>query len=322
MRIGIVLVFVLGTLGTQAQVYNLKAMTAKDVTELDRQKTVVLLPGGILEEHGPFLPIYSDGYMDERLTAELADALVEKGYSVLVFPPIPLGNGGANIIGRKYSFSGTFAVRFKTLRAVFMDLADEIGNQGFRKVFIISTHDAPNCNRALDEAGDYFQDTYGGFMVNLNGLMALHQAGAVSLTPEQAREEGISIHAGVNETSVILFFMPQLVRSGYLNATPQAGSGFSMLVKVAEREGWPGYFGSPRMATASRGALRWKGESTAAIDLALHILNGADPHVMPHYVQITQQDPASLETDTVALQHENETEGRQQMWLSKRHMDK
>ncbi|HLK07469.1 MAG TPA: creatininase family protein [Candidatus Angelobacter sp.] len=321
MRVAI-LAFVFVTLAAQAQVYNLKAITAKEVSELDRQKTIVLLPDGILEEHGPFLPVYSDGYGAERLTAELADALVEKGYSVLVFPPIPLGNGGANIIGRKYSFSGTFAVRYKTLRAVFMDLADEIGNQGFRKVFIISSHGAPNCNRALDEAGDYFQDTYGGFMVNLNGLMALHEAGTVNLTPEQAREEGFSVHAGVNETSEVLFVVPQLVQKSYLNAVPQSGSDFSVLVKIAEREGWPGYFGSPRMATASQGAVRWKGESAAAIDLAARILNGADHHAMPHYVEITQKDPASLETDSAALRHENEAERQQQMWLTKRHLDK
>jgi SAM-dependent methyltransferase len=39
-------------------------------------KTVVLIPGGILEEHGPYLPSYTDGYADDAYTRELAKAIV------------------------------------------------------------------------------------------------------------------------------------------------------------------------------------------------------------------------------------------------------
>ena len=52
-----------------------------------------------------------------------------------------------------------------------MDLATELGEQGFRWVFIIHGHGAPIHNRALDEAGDYFHDIFGGTMVHLLGLM-------------------------------------------------------------------------------------------------------------------------------------------------------
>ncbi len=70
------------------QVYKLAEMNTEQIRKLDRTKTAVLIPGGILEEHGPYLP-------------------------------------------------GTYAVRFSTLRAIFMDLATELGEQGFRWVFII-----------------------------------------------------------------------------------------------------------------------------------------------------------------------------------------
>ena len=87
----------------------------------------------------------------KRLTQDLAEAIVERpGWNALIFPLIPLGNGGANEIGRKYSFSETYTVRFSTLRAVFMDLATELGEQGFRWIFVVHLHGAPNHNRALD----------------------------------------------------------------------------------------------------------------------------------------------------------------------------
>ncbi len=152
------------------QIHHIAEMTTDQISSLDRSKTAVILPGGILEQHGPYLPSFSDGYMNERLTQDLAEAIVERpGWNALIFPIIPLGNGGANEIGRKYSFSGTYTVRFSTLRAVFMDLATELGEQGFRWIFVVHLHGAPNHNRALDQAGDYFHDTFGGEMVNLWG---------------------------------------------------------------------------------------------------------------------------------------------------------
>ncbi|HVE59321.1 MAG TPA: hypothetical protein VNB22_21025 [Pyrinomonadaceae bacterium] len=47
-------------------------------------------------------------------------------------PTIPLGNSGANDIGGKFNFPGTYSVRFNTLRSIFMDLATELGEQKFK----------------------------------------------------------------------------------------------------------------------------------------------------------------------------------------------
>jgi creatinine amidohydrolase len=118
------------------QVYRVAEMSTEQIRALDRARTVVILPGGILEQHGPYLPSYTDGYRNERLAATLAEAVVTRpGWAALVFPAVPLGTGGANEIGRKYVFPGTYAVRSTTLRAVFMDLATELGEQGFRWMF-------------------------------------------------------------------------------------------------------------------------------------------------------------------------------------------
>jgi hypothetical protein len=53
------------------QIYHVKEMNTEQIRALDREKTVVLIPGGILEEHGPYLPSFTDGYMAERRTEEL-----------------------------------------------------------------------------------------------------------------------------------------------------------------------------------------------------------------------------------------------------------
>lgn len=51
----------------QGQVLRAATMTTTDFAQLDRARTAVILPGGILEEHGPYLPSYSDGFVNERL---------------------------------------------------------------------------------------------------------------------------------------------------------------------------------------------------------------------------------------------------------------
>jgi len=117
----------------EAQIYYVQDMSTIEIEALNRERTIVLLPGGILEEHGPYLPSFSDGYMNEALTLEIANSIIKRpNWNVLIFPIIPLGTGGANEIGRKYSFSGTYAIRQNTLRAIFMDLGSELGEHACR----------------------------------------------------------------------------------------------------------------------------------------------------------------------------------------------
>jgi hypothetical protein len=51
-----------------AQVVRVAEMNTRQIQALNLQKTVVLIPGGILEEHGPYLPSYTDGYAIDAYT--------------------------------------------------------------------------------------------------------------------------------------------------------------------------------------------------------------------------------------------------------------
>lgn len=296
---------------TFAQVYNVKEMNTEEIRALDRNKTVVLLPGGILEQHVPYLPSFTDGYRNERLTKDLANAIVERpDWKVLVFPLIPLSSGGANEIGGKFSFSGTYAIRTSTLRAVFMDLATELGEQGFRWIFIVHAHGAPNHNLALDQAGDYFHDFYDGHMVNLFGLILpeLPKVVQTLMTNQEHKEDGmISVHSGMRETSEMLFLQPNLVNAAYESAPAYAAQNREQLVKIARAENWPGYFGSPGLASAAFGAKYWREYSSLVVDLALKILEGFDYQQMKRVT--------SNAVSERALEHERDIENKQSEWL-------
>src|SRR4028119_1804308 len=87
--------FILSCGMANAQIYRVAQMNTEQIRALDKQKTAVILTGGILEQHGPHLPSYSDTYLNEWRTERLAETIVERpGWSALIFPTIPLGSGG------------------------------------------------------------------------------------------------------------------------------------------------------------------------------------------------------------------------------------
>jgi len=298
------------------QIYYAKEMTTAHYQALDRGRTVVLLTTGILEEHGPYLPAFVDGYISERLVRDVADAIVEKGWNVLIFPTIPLGAGGANELAAKYPFPGTFVVRVSTLRAVFMDLAVELGDAGFRWILVANNHGAPNHNRILDQVCDFFSETYGGRMAVLRGLRTPSSAKideeARNMLSAQARtEDASSGHAGLDETSLMLFLQPNLVDPGYTQAPSHPAADLDAMVAVAKRDDWPGYFGAPRYSTAAYGAKLYRSLSEQAVEQALRTLDGTAPPPM--------RFPAALRPiDNAALARDEAIEKKQQEWLKKK----
>jgi len=63
-------VYALSAFGTSAvcQILDVRDLNVDEIRSLDRQRTAVVLPGGILEEHGPYLPLYTDGCVTKYLS--------------------------------------------------------------------------------------------------------------------------------------------------------------------------------------------------------------------------------------------------------------
>jgi creatinine amidohydrolase/Fe(II)-dependent formamide hydrolase-like protein len=299
------------------RILELAELNTEQIRSLDREKTVILIPGGILEQHGPYLPTFSDGYMNEWTTDLLARAVVARpGWTAVILPIIPLGTGGANEIGGQFTYPGTYTVRSNTLRAVFVDLATELGDQGFRWIFVVHIHGAPMHSRALDEAGEYFRDIYGGRMVHLFGLLPVFLAGAPPRATDAVPD--LDVHAGQEETSDLLFLRPDLVAPGYRTAPSLIGADWPALMHIARSPDWPGYFSAPSQANPDQGQATQTGRSRAAADYMLRILDGADERDFPHYAAILAGSPSNVEIDRAAAERERVREDRFTTWLSKR----
>lgn len=304
-----------------AQVLRVGDLNTREIAALDRSKTVVILQGGMLEEHGPYLPAFTDGILSARLTDNLARDLAQQmpGWKVLRFPVISIGSSGSNEIGGRYNFPGTYAVRPSVLRAMFMDVATELGEQGFRWIMVVHVHGSPLHIEAIDDAGDYFRDSFGGTMVNLWGLLPVLGGWGNAMTPlpdAVKKEDGVSLHAGLDEHSMMLYLDSSLVAKDFRTARTWAGASYDSAFATAARDGWPGYLGAPRLASSEIGKTIWDGFSSAASKTAVEILRGKDASSYQRYMTFLRRNPLYQQWIAKSRARDSTYATRQAAWQS------
>src|SRR5690606_7273920 len=158
------------------------------------------------------------------------------------------------------------------------------GEAGFRSVFVINSHGAPNHNRYLEQACDYFTDTYGGRMLHISGYGAFGAPdGPRASLSEQAQQAGAySGRGGIDENSLLLFLRPDLVDPRYKTAQSFPASDNGGMIGVAKRKDWQGYFGAPKYATAEYGAKLYKLRIQRMVQEALDALSGSQQQKTRH----------------------------------------
>ena len=87
-------------------------MTYEQVENLVVQEAVVLLPIGIIEEHGPHLPLGTDIYLAYKQAHDVREELNAMEIPCVIAPPFYLG--GVQVLTRH--FLGTFRLYFETYR--------------------------------------------------------------------------------------------------------------------------------------------------------------------------------------------------------------
>ena len=297
-----------------AQIRQLTELSVTDIRALDRRETVVIIPGGLFEEHGPYLPAFTDGYTSEWLAGRVAEAIVTTGRPVVLFPVIPLGVGSPEDFGGRAPFPGSYTVRPSTLRAVYMDIASALGRDGFRWIFVVHDHGSPSHNRVLIDAAEYFRDVFNGMMVPLSSYRYTTSSNRAPVwAPQEAEENAGDVHAGADETSRMLFLKPEIVDEDHRSAPPQTAAADGDLPTLAARPEWPGYFGSPRLARADAGATIMGRLADDFADLALRVLDGFDPRNLP--TRAATGDGAFKVLDDNLIRRSESAESEQRKWL-------
>jgi creatinine amidohydrolase len=167
-------------------------LTSPRLEALRDRRPVALWPLGAVEPHGPHAPLGTDTLisvgMCERAAARLDDP------PAVVLPALAFG-----VTRYGAAFAGAIGISEATLRAVVLDVAASVEQQGLRRLVIVNNHFEPEqvatLRAAATDAGALYLDL-------------VRRRNAQRLTDEFRRG---SCHAGRYETSLVLADAPELV---------------------------------------------------------------------------------------------------------------
>jgi creatinine amidohydrolase len=272
-----------------SRVYKLEELTWPQIDALDRERTLFILPTGMIEQHGPHLPVGADTigvtYEANAVATRVSRAL--PGWNVIMMPGINYGNSGANQLGDMPIHPGTYGIRQSTLRSLVADVGAQIAQNGFKWVFVMNGHASPTHNIAINEACDFVSETFRVTMLHLTGLFrgdAAIQSSGARINAKHFRADeissfGMDVHAGVGETSQMLAVRPDLVRPVFKSLPSQAGRSLEELRQIATRPGWQGYLSSPARASAAHGRAVKEWWIDGFTDLMLRAVRGENMFV-------------------------------------------
>ena len=169
-------------------------------------KSVIFLPVGSTEQHGPHLPLC----VDQICPTEIA-RIVAGEIDGLVLPVIPYGYKSQPESGGGQHFPGTTSLRGNTLINVVLDVLNETYRHGGRKFVLFNGHFENTF--FLKEAADLF-------VKEAKDARVMYLTWGDTLTDDEINIlfadcgfPGWDLeHAAVTETSLMLYLAPDLVR--------------------------------------------------------------------------------------------------------------
>jgi creatinine amidohydrolase len=210
--------------------------------------TVLLLPVGATEPHGPHAPLSTDSLISMSMCRRAADRLVDNpDVRALILPALPYG-----VTRYAAAFAGAVHVAADTLHALVVDICTSLVDQGLRHIVIVNNHLEPEHVAALRRVVATLQATRG---VDVGYLDLVRRRSAERLTAEFRAGE---CHAGRYETSLVLADHPELVDRPQLLRLPHVpvnmpaaiAEGRTDFVAMGMRDA---YCGAPAGATAEEG---------------------------------------------------------------------
>lgn len=173
-------------------------LTAPRVTEELDEQSILCLPVGSLEQHGPHLPLNTDTVIAERFAARLATHVADR-HDLWVVPPVPYG------LSPEHAWSpGTITLTIPLYASLIETLVGEyVRATPARTVLIVNGHGG---NKGVLEALVHqLQRTH-------NVATCVVNPGSIAAGQLKDDGEFPEVHAGIRETSLMLALAPDHVR--------------------------------------------------------------------------------------------------------------
>ncbi|PMP69191.1 MAG: creatininase [Thermodesulfobacterium geofontis] len=211
-------------------------LTSKEFEKLKKETKTVIIPIGSIEAHGPHLPLATDLYTIYEICK-----LVAQKIKVLVAPPLYYG-----LCRSTKPLAGTISIKGEILKTLLLNIISEFYRQGFRNFFILSGHAGGTHKAYLIDTAETFIEMHDDAKFFVADIYQL-------LKPvlEELKIFENDSHAGEWETSLILYFKPELVKEGAFEDYPN----FPKFRVVADKKKYwsSGIWGNPLKASKEKG---------------------------------------------------------------------
>jgi creatinine amidohydrolase len=172
-------------------------MTVNEVREGFENTKTVIVPMGVIEQHGYHLPLNTDVFNCYEISKR-----VSKETGCFVAPPINYSFSGGEL-------PGTFNINPSTLSLYLSDILKSLVNMGMKNIVVLLGHAGSENQVATENAIDMFMR----LNPNINDVVfAFMPFTSLSKHVKDAFDDK-DFHAGYFETSLMLYWHPELVRT-------------------------------------------------------------------------------------------------------------
>jgi len=202
--------------GTPSSARYLGRLTSSEVEQRLSPASILCLPIGAWEQHGPHLPLDTDTILADRFACRVAERWQHQ-HDVWLLPPIPYG------LSREHKWAaGTVSLSIRLFSDLLLGLCEEMAaSTPAKNLLIVNGHGG---NRGILDAMLYDIEDRFGFNACVTHPTALSQVRSGSPMPE--------VHGGMSETSVMLAIASDAVHMDRL--PPRSGLGTSSADAIRE----------------------------------------------------------------------------------------
>jgi creatinine amidohydrolase len=181
-------------------------LATTDFAALDRSRAIAVLPVAATEQHGPHLPLSVD--------ADLVDGVVQASLAHLPadLPALFLPTQAVGYSPEHTAFAGTLTLKAETVIRLWTDIAESVAASGVNKLVLFNSHGGQVS--LLDVVARDLRARLGMLVYSVSwfNLPLIDEAGADVNALFSADEHRFGVHAGDEETSMMLALRPERVR--------------------------------------------------------------------------------------------------------------
>ncbi len=259
-------------------------MTYPEIERAAQSGAVALWGLGVIEQHGPHLPLATDVYVPMAILRAARRLLAARGIESVIVPPFYWGVN--HVTG---AFTGSFVVRPAVMIELMTDVFASLKKDGFTRLFCLSGHGDALHNRTLLEGV-----RQGSRVAAIDGRMLVKRAAlerlgfdpadprlAIGEESAEAPAKFLDVHAGDWETSLVWAAFPEIVRDELLPRLAPTELAYADLLEWRKggehaRQTTPlGYFGDPAAASRERGLALLQREAEAVAGAVASALDAA-----------------------------------------------